>query len=1108
MASNHVPSDQVPLQGQSIYTDSSSFNFFPNNVQRYGTPSWEAQLHQNAALTPNTTSQNWHGTYPQQAFNSHGQTYAGQTQAFRTASPYQYGQFNQHASSGTFGHSGAVDPSLGLNNLRQQQQSPYPMPVRNATPSNQSGTVTPQALQQVQNARASASPFQVSPALSDHNAGSQGLIISQVPKSTAEQFTQQPAQQPFKPVRNPAYEIPKGKKSGGLYVLDVTALAKATNSTSLNKLVTLGTEPIALPSNRSKHLSCQISPSESNTCLAALPLYTARQSIKELKKIGADNKKLLAKLSSSKSSLSRAIKFSSKNNAGSPGSLKREISDSSDYTDSSEDDSEYSDSEDEEESPLPASRPDDDPHKAVCYDVIKASWFPRRSPLNSEKIKSSMRDLWEVLNTIQKRWRADSKAVAEAEEAKKIGELPTLKSRVTSQRDLLQSALKAALEHAHPDVLYHLGQVKPFLYLCYQFLANRFKAKDFDGPLPSAIYEILAKCGTLTTELVEETKVSKALVSMKKQANDKNKAFIQQIVDAAAAGSKKAKTNSPPSVEAAEAKGAKRPASEPAVRTAGEGLKKVKPAETSTVTIKKETAVGVPKPTAAAAIAAAAKRPGEKPIGAPAPVRARVNPPTNKTSNIFASLNAAIKKPATTATAQMATKSTVQSKNAAAAAKDKKPATAAAKPAAFSFASTMAALTKPKEPEAAPTKTEKDVPNETPEQKAKRLRKEARRHLRVTFRPDASLVAIKYFSHDPEEELGHDENFTRDAGDLGGEGHMFKQHKELEEDDDDEDDETEYRPWTEPSQVDFSVVDPEERKRNYVPYGGGENVPTCPEKEANEQREKDILMVFYTSTADIPPSPHEPPEQTEENTTAVTMFGTPPDKCLNRAPKPAASVAAPPANLDFAGLESLVAQLAAQNKPAAAPVPLPAQPSYAPPAPAAAPNLDLAAILAQFGSQPPPLPAQTSTPAPPQFPALPTLPAGAPPPPPGAPPAELAAFLAAMQAQGGALPPMPPGFPPMTFPGAPFPFPPQPDASAYQQQQQQQPQDQYYQQDYQQSNGGTKRPRDDGNNNNQGGQGKKHKAGGKPHKVQPCKFFQKGTCNKGENCTYIHDLNM
>jgi hypothetical protein len=175
MASNHVPSDQVPLQGQSIYTDPSSFNFFPNNVERYGTPSWEAQLHQNAALTPNTTNQNWHGTYPQQAFTTHGQTYAGQTQAFRTASPYQYGQFTQHGATGAYGHAGAVDPSLGLGGLRQQQQSPYPMPVRNTTPSNQSGTVTPQALQQPQNAPASASPFQVRLSLSDHCFGHHSL---------------------------------------------------------------------------------------------------------------------------------------------------------------------------------------------------------------------------------------------------------------------------------------------------------------------------------------------------------------------------------------------------------------------------------------------------------------------------------------------------------------------------------------------------------------------------------------------------------------------------------------------------------------------------------------------------------------------------------------------------------------------------------------------------------------------------------------------------------------------------------------------------------------------------------------------------------------------
>jgi hypothetical protein len=55
-----------------------------------------------------------------------------------------------------------------------------------------------------------------------------------------------------KPVPVPSYEIPKGKKSGGLYVLDQSALAKATKSAPLNKLVTLGSEPFHLPTNRSK----------------------------------------------------------------------------------------------------------------------------------------------------------------------------------------------------------------------------------------------------------------------------------------------------------------------------------------------------------------------------------------------------------------------------------------------------------------------------------------------------------------------------------------------------------------------------------------------------------------------------------------------------------------------------------------------------------------------------------------------------------------------------------------------------------------------------------------------------------------------------------------
>ena len=79
-----------------------------------------------------------------------------------------------------------------------------------------------------------------------------------------------------------------------------------------------------------------------------------------------------------------------------------------------------------------------------------------------------------------------------------------------------------------------------------------------------------------------------------------------------------------------------------------------------------------------------------------------------------------------------------------------------------------------------------------------------------------------------------------------------------------------------------------------------------------------------------------------------------------------------------------------------------------------------------------------------------------------------------------------------------------PDASTYQPQMQ----PQYNQQ----TNGGTKRQRDEGNGNgnNDRNQGKRPKNRGdhKPHKVLACKFFAKGLCNKGENCTYIHDPKM
>ena len=113
----------------------------------------------------------------------------------------------------------------------------------------------------------------------------------------------------------------------------------------------------------------------------------------------------------------------------------------------------------------------------------------------------------------------------------------------------------------------------------------------------------------------------------------------------------------------------------------------------------------------------------------------------------------------------------------------------------------MANLTKPKEAEPS-TKPAENLPPETEEEKAKRLRKEKRRKLRVSFKPDDTLVDTRYFVHDPEEEVGPDDSMIRDVGDIGSEGRMLKMHKGLDEMDEDEDstnDEITLAPWNPPS---------------------------------------------------------------------------------------------------------------------------------------------------------------------------------------------------------------------------------------------------------------------------------------------------------------------
>lgn len=225
---------------------------------------------------------------------------------------------------------------------------------------------------------------------------------------------------------------------------------------------------------------------------------------------------------------------------------------------------------------------------------------------------------------------------------------------------------------------------------------------------------------------------------------------------------------------------------------------------------------------------------------------------------------------------------------------EKKAAPAAPAKPAFSFAETMANLNKSKEKEPSPLKAEEKQAPETQEEKAKRLRKEERRKLRVTFKPDSQLVETRIFHHDAEEELGHDASMIRDVSDVGGEGRMFKQHKDMmdiDEDDDTATGEENLGEYVTPtcklavanvvnsnrqltlSVTDFSSVDVEERKRNYSRYAGGDLQPESAERVKREQYEASTLMVFYTDPSDIPPNPREPAEPYNGEEISTKAFG-------------------------------------------------------------------------------------------------------------------------------------------------------------------------------------------------------------------------------------------
>ncbi|PSR97020.1 hypothetical protein BD289DRAFT_124920 [Coniella lustricola] len=488
----------------------------------------------------------------------------------------------------------------------------------------------------------------------------------------------------------------------------------------------------------------------------------------------------------------------------------------------------------------------------------------------------------------------------------------TLKDQITRKLGVIDRAVAATNEWGDPQVVANLGGNQKLISDFVTCLIHANNSGDHNGKVPKDVLRLMSAITTIEQDfLMTSLQFAKISKKFESKGDDEVKDYVRRIKENAenrkenlkAAGQGEERTSTPdPTVAIKELSGSGSSDTKPiggpeaarkkAATTAAAARATAATLSTSTMAKRSREDETDVKPVKRVATESPSSQGTQKALPAKVVVAAPT-PTTPAQSKLFGSgmLNTKktpIKAPVRPLPAK-ADASKIESKldpkkealkRAAEAARAKKmeatknEASSASKLGGISALLDSISNSKPKQTSrSTPDKDAKSDKEEKPEEKARRLRKEKRRHLRVSWKEGEALTDVRVFQKDANEDEGRASNMIRDAHDDRSEGMMLKQglmsgSQADEEEEEEEEDELPYRPWFQPSLVDFAALPQEVRVKNFTVRGGLINVDT-PQQKFVAERENKELMVVYTDASDIPPTPKSPYLQSQDD--EVTM---------------------------------------------------------------------------------------------------------------------------------------------------------------------------------------------------------------------------------------------